>query len=53
MVITDMRMEHETAGYDVIRAARKQTYNPATAILDRVSFAGHPTGTARERSRCW
>ena len=41
MVITDMRMEHETAGYDVIRAARKQTYNPATAILDRVSFAGH------------
>src|SRR6185437_7094755 len=33
MVITDMRMEHETAGYDVIRAARKQTYNPATAIL--------------------
>src|ERR1700758_2052596 len=33
MVITDMRMENETSGYDVIRAARKQTYNPATAIL--------------------
>ncbi|MGH9644063.1 MAG: response regulator [Terriglobales bacterium] len=33
MVITDMRMEHETAGYDVIRAARKQHYNPATSIL--------------------
>lgn len=33
MVITDMRMETETAGYDVIRAARKQAYNPATAIL--------------------
>lgn len=33
MVITDMRMETETAGYDVIQAARKQTYNPATAIL--------------------
>jgi DNA-binding response OmpR family regulator len=33
MVITDMRMETETAGYDVIRAARKQTYDPATAIL--------------------
>ena len=33
MVITDMRMETETAGYDVIRAARKQSYNPATAIL--------------------
>ncbi len=33
MVITDMRMEHETAGYDVIRATRQQTYNPATSIL--------------------
>jgi DNA-binding response OmpR family regulator len=33
MVITDMRMETETAGYDVIRAARKQSYDPATAIL--------------------
>ena len=33
MVITDMRMETETAGYDVIRAARMQDYNPATAIL--------------------
>lgn len=33
MVITDMRMEHETAGYDVIRAARQQAYNPATSIL--------------------
>jgi len=33
MVITDMRMEHETAGYDVIRAARQQPYNPATSIL--------------------
>lgn len=33
MVISDMRMETETAGYDVIRAAHKQAYNPATAIL--------------------
>jgi DNA-binding NtrC family response regulator len=33
MVITDMRMETETAGFDVIRAARSQKYNPATAIL--------------------
>ena len=33
MVITDMRMEHETAGFDVIRFARKQAYNPATSIL--------------------
>ena len=33
MVITDMRMETENSGYDVIHAARQQTYNPATAIL--------------------
>jgi DNA-binding NtrC family response regulator len=33
MVITDMRMEHETAGYDVIRVAKEQPYNPATSIL--------------------
>ena len=33
MVITDMRMENETAGYEVIRAARQQPYEPATAIL--------------------
>ena len=33
MVITDMWMETETAGLEVIRAARRQSYNPATAIL--------------------
>jgi DNA-binding response OmpR family regulator len=33
MVITDMRMEKDTAGYDVIRFARQQAYNPATSVL--------------------
>ena len=33
MVITDARMDHETAGLEVIRAARNQPYNPATALL--------------------
>jgi DNA-binding NtrC family response regulator len=33
MVITDVRMESETAGFEVIRAARKQHYDPATALL--------------------
>lgn len=33
MVITDMKMETETAGYEVIRAARQQAYDPATAVL--------------------
>jgi DNA-binding response OmpR family regulator len=33
LVITDLRMEEATSGYDVIRAAKRQTYDPATAIL--------------------
>ena len=33
MVISDMRMGSETAGYGVIRTARQQPYDPATAIL--------------------
>jgi DNA-binding response OmpR family regulator len=41
MVITDMRMETETAGYDVIRAARQLPYNPATAILTAYPSLGN------------
>lgn len=33
MVITDSRMETDDAGFHVIRAARQQTYRPATALL--------------------
>ena len=33
MVITDVRMEHEDAGFEVVRAARSQPYDPATAML--------------------
>ena len=33
MVITDARMDSETAGLEVIRAARNQPYQPATALL--------------------
>ncbi len=33
MVITDARMEHDAAGLEVISAARKQPYHPATAVL--------------------
>ncbi len=40
MVITDMRMETETAGYDVIRAAKQQEYDPATAILTAYPLLG-------------
>lgn len=40
MVITDMRMETETAGYDVIRAAKRQDYDPAVAILTAFPLLG-------------
>ena len=33
MVITDMRMESETAGKEVVVAARKAAYKPAVAML--------------------
>jgi len=33
MVITDMRMESETAGFDVVRAARSKPDAPAIVIL--------------------
>jgi len=33
LVITDMRMEHDKAGFDVIQAAKKMAYDPAIAIL--------------------
>ena len=41
MVITDMRMETETAGYDVIRIARQQPYDPATALLTAYPSLGN------------
>ena len=41
MIITDMRMDSETAGYDVIRTARQQPYDPATAILTAYPSLGH------------
>ncbi len=40
MVITDMKMEHERAGYDVIRAAHKTDYSPAVAILTAYPLLG-------------
>jgi len=33
MVISDLRMETEEAGLEVIRMARRQPYDPATALL--------------------
>ena len=33
MIITDMRMENDVAGVEVIRAARNASYHPAVALL--------------------
>lgn len=33
LVITDLKMENETSGFDVVRFAREQQYRPAVAIL--------------------
>ncbi|HLY91942.1 MAG TPA: response regulator [Candidatus Angelobacter sp.] len=40
MIISDMKMEHEKAGYDVIRAAKKTDYDPAVAILTAYPMLG-------------
>ena len=40
MVISDLRMESEDSGLEVLRAARRQAYHPATALLT----AYPPTG---------
>jgi DNA-binding response OmpR family regulator len=40
MVITDMKMEHDKAGYDVIRAAKKTDFDPAVAILTAYPLLG-------------
>ncbi|HEV3040095.1 MAG TPA: response regulator [Candidatus Angelobacter sp.] len=41
MVITDMKMEHEKAGYEVIRAAKKTDYDPAVSILTAYPLLGN------------
>jgi DNA-binding response OmpR family regulator len=39
MLITDMRMEHDVAGIEVIRAARAAAYHPAVALLTAFPLA--------------
>jgi CheY-like chemotaxis protein len=49
MVISDLRMETEEAGLEVIRAARRQSYDPATALLTAYPPSGeHWRGENRE-----
>ena len=40
MVITDMRMESESAGLEVVQAAKKATYQPAVAMLTAFPLPG-------------
>jgi len=40
MVITDMKMEREESGLEVIREARKAQYDPAIAILTAYPMLG-------------
>jgi DNA-binding response OmpR family regulator len=40
MVITDMKMESDRAGYEVIRSAKKADYHPAVAILTAYPLLG-------------
>lgn len=41
MVISDLRMETEDAGLKVLRAARGQNYDPATALLTAYPPSGN------------
>ncbi len=49
MVISDLRMETEEAGLEVIRTARRQAYDPATALLTAYPPSGeHWRGERRD-----
>lgn len=39
VVITDMAMETETAGYDIVRAARCQAYQPEVVVFTAFQIA--------------
>ncbi|MGD0212995.1 MAG: response regulator [Terriglobales bacterium] len=56
MVISDLRMETEEAGLEVLRAARRQAYDPATALLtafppDEKHWGGEGRGKDRGEER--
>ena len=48
MVISDLRMETEEAGLEVLRAARRQAYDPATALL-----TAYPPSGERFHEKHW
>ena len=50
MVISDLRMETEDAGLHVIAAARRQSYDPATALLTAFPPSGEHWDGAQTES---
>ena len=53
MVISDLRMESEEAGLEVIRAARRQPYEPAIALLTAYPPAANRCGETRHDGEDW
>jgi CheY-like chemotaxis protein len=53
MVISDLRMETDEAGLEVIRAARQQAYDPATALLTAYPPSGSHTDGKRRDGEDW
>ncbi len=53
MVISDLRMETEEAGLEVIRTARRQAYDPATALLTAYPPSGEHWRGERRDGQPW
>jgi CheY-like chemotaxis protein len=53
MVISDLRMETEEAGLEVIRFARRQAYDPATALLTAYPPSEQPEGEKPWNGEDW
>jgi CheY-like chemotaxis protein len=51
MVISDLRMESEDSGLEVLRAARRQAYDPATALLTAYPPSGEHWRTEHQNQR--
>src|ERR1700693_1515504 len=53
MVISDLRMESEETGLEVLRAARRQAYDPATALLTAYPPSGEPWRGEHREGQDW
>jgi CheY-like chemotaxis protein len=51
MVISDLRMESEESGLEVLRAARRQAYDPATALLTAYPPSGEHWRTEHQNGQ--